>query len=243
MKFYNYNLIGSPTSNVVSNFSHTDSEHLLTKNKEKIKDWVYNNIQIEYSYNENGHRCKALKDIDLDNYILFVGCSNTEGIGLKLEHTFPYIVSSKLSSDYYNLGIGSTGIDVMEYNLFTWLKNVHAKPKFIVVQWTDYSRFLSKNLDYETFLPCGAWLEDTYVKRFITDAEITNHNKARKFIFENLLKYAILDIPIIRIQHSALKYYDEKTLFWPRADQARDLIHPGIKSNEYIANLILENLR
>jgi DNA polymerase III alpha subunit len=60
--------------------------------------------------------CKSInikiEDIDLNNYILFIGCSHTEGIGLELQTTYPYLVSEELKCDYYNLGLGGTGIDV-----------------------------------------------------------------------------------------------------------------------------------
>jgi hypothetical protein len=242
-------LIGS-RHNQTLQFTGSDTKQLFNLNKRK--DWFFNDYDISYSYNDLGHRCKDINNIDLSNYIMFTGCSNTEGIGLKLEHTYPYLVSKKLSCDYYNLAIGSTGLDVLEYNLLTWLQKVDSKPKLVIIQWPDHSRFLSKNPNYESFIPFGRWSASsttigkfsTYtIGRFIVNSETSLHNLARKALTENILFQLIAGIPVITLQQSNLQYYHDKTLFWPNGDLARDLIHPGIKSHEYIANLILENIR
>ena len=47
-------------------------------------------------------------DDDQDNYILFIGCSHTMGVGLELEKTYPHILSEKLKMDYYNLAVPAT---------------------------------------------------------------------------------------------------------------------------------------
>ena len=85
---------------------------------------------LTYSFNNYGHRCKNVEDVDLDNYILFVGCSYTEGMGLYLEDGFPYILSQKLNCDYYNLGLAGSGIDIQLHNLTTWLLKYN-KPKLL----------------------------------------------------------------------------------------------------------------
>ena len=72
------------------------------------------------------------EDIDLDNYILVIGCSQTEGIGLKIEDTYPYLLSKNLNCDYYNLGICGTGIDVLNYNLVTWFTKIKKPPKLLI---------------------------------------------------------------------------------------------------------------
>ena len=103
-KLYEY-LIGNEFSNTTLAYRGLDSEENLHINlASQPNDWYYRNKTITYQYNEYGHRCKSIHDIDLDNYILFAGCSHTEGVGLELETTFPYLVSNQLGNDYYNMG-------------------------------------------------------------------------------------------------------------------------------------------
>ena len=81
-------------------FSGTDTSKIFLENlKTQSNDWYYRSNIISYDRNSNGHRCKNIDEIDLNNYILFIGCSHTEGIGLKLEDTYPYLLSNKLECD------------------------------------------------------------------------------------------------------------------------------------------------
>ena len=101
------------------------------KNCEKMPDdWYYRNVTITYDINRLGFRFKQPEHIDFDNYILFTGCSHTEGVGLELEKSFPYLISTHYKMDYVNLAASGTGIDILEYNLLTWLSK-YKKPKLI----------------------------------------------------------------------------------------------------------------
>jgi hypothetical protein len=96
-----------------SNIVNNDSEFLpLIESEENYKlnllsqpnDWEYRTKQIRYKYNSLGHRSCELHELPKD-YLLFAGCSFTEGIGLKLEDTYSHIVSQQLGLGYYNLGL------------------------------------------------------------------------------------------------------------------------------------------
>jgi hypothetical protein len=243
MNFTIKNLIGSHLTGTF-NYSGSDTKesYLINLKRKKNTNWVYENLDIIYNYNDAGHRCKSVKDLDTENYILFCGCSNTEGIGVRLEDSFPYLVSKELNLDYYNLGVGSTGLDVLEYNLFTWLKNVNNNPKLIVIQWPDHSRFIGLRPNYDTFLPYGNWSSDKYIKNFISASEITYHNNARKFITENLIRQSISNLNVIRVQYQGLQQYDYNSIYWRYEDKGRDLVHPGIKSHAALAKIILQAL-
>lgn len=244
MNFKEFDFIGHEKDNVTLKFMSSDTEQLFARNvKGQKEDWIYKSCQIDYNINELGHRCKSLSNLNLENYILFLGCSNTMGIGLPLEQSFPYIVSQTLNCDYYNCSVAGTGIDVIEYNLLIWLSQIKKKPKKIIIQYPDHSRFISKNIKLENLLPYGPWETEKNITKFLINAERTYHNHARKFYIENLVKHVVSDdIQVIKIQQSALKHYDTNALFWIRGDKARDLIHPGVKSHESIAKLLIENI-
>lgn len=237
-----HGFIGSSTYNTKLDFASSDTfekyqSHLLSQ----PDDWYYRNQSIEYSYNENGHRSKSIKDIDFDNYILFTGCSHTEGIGIELSKTYAYLLANSLEKDYYNLAVGGTGIDVIEYNLLYWFTKYKKKPKFVVVQWPDHSRFLSLYPGYESFIPNGSWVTDDNHKKFVVASEISGFFNARKHISYRLIKN-VIDVPIIGVYLGSLSLYDSLGIPIRRMDHARDLQHSGIKTNNDVANRLLDHI-
>jgi len=234
--------IGFETANQTISFTGGDEESLFLENlKTQPNDWFYKDLEISYTFNNNGHRCKNIEDIDLDNYLLFTGCSHTEGVGLRLEDTFPYKVSKALNCDYYNLAMGGTGIDVLEYNLVTWLSKIKKKPKHIIVQWPDHSRFSALFPGYENLLQSGTWSDDPNTLRFIASAEESGFFQARKMVSYSMIQNMV-DIPILDVQFASLEIWSNACVWLKRIDLARDLCHSGIKSHEDITEKILKHI-
>lgn len=195
---------------------------------------------IEYKLNSLGHRCKDLSEINLDEYILFAGCSNTFGIGLDLENTYPYLVSKKLNCDYYNLSISGTGIDVLEYNLLTWFLTIKQKPKALIVQWPDHSRFLNISSD-NMFTPMGSWSPDPDATKFIlTNEELGIAYSRKLFAVTNIFNMS--QCPALTFVVSGTVPYTRYDNFLVREDLASDQLHPGIKSNVTNAEIVLKLL-
>jgi hypothetical protein len=142
LQLYSNQLIGYNPHFKYEIFSGTDTEELYKKNlKNNPIDWYYRDVNITYERNSCGHRCKEIEEVDFDNYILAVGCSFTEGVGLEVDKTYVSVLAEILKCDYYNLGVGGSGIDVMFHNLFVWLASQPKKPKLIIVQWPSAERF------------------------------------------------------------------------------------------------------
>jgi hypothetical protein len=128
-------------SSVTTEYAHTDNEELYLKNKKRFgKSWYYYDNPIKYNINSMGYRMPEFDKINWDNYILFLGCSFTVGIGLHLENTFPYIVSKKLNCDYVNGAIGGSSPDFAVNNLIHFLNRAEKLPKSVVITWPDTSR-------------------------------------------------------------------------------------------------------
>jgi hypothetical protein len=66
-----------------------DEKKFIDNLRKNSDDWYYRDKIISYKRNSLGHRCNDADKIDLNNYILFTGCSHTEGVGLELEKTYP----------------------------------------------------------------------------------------------------------------------------------------------------------
>ena len=230
------------------NFHGSDSKELFEHNlKIQPVNWYYRTHEITYIHNSNGHRCREIKDIDLNNYILFAGCSHTEGTGLELEKTYPYILSKKMNCDYYNLGLGGTGIDVLTYNIVTWFSKIKKLPKLLIVQWQRESRItikdFSNNIDTNNWNAYGAWSADKNesVGIFLSYANSINFFKTTHFLSRNII-YNIANCPIIELNVHRMgntKQHIEGELTLEQIDSARDVkghlgLLSGLKNSEML---------
>lgn len=228
--------------NISTEYVPGDNLEMFIKNCEKMpEDWYYRHVKVNYSYNRLGFRFKQPEDIDLDNYILFTGCSHAEGIGLELEKSFPYLISNYFNMDYVNLAVSGTGIDILEYNLFTWLYKFQKKPKLVVVQYPDHSRFIAKYPGYDHLIESGSWKDNEHGKRFIVLAEELGVFNARKFLINTNIKNNV-GVPIVSINFSSLALYDSNALTLRRIDKARDLLHAGIMSHTEVTKLVIDRI-
>lgn len=235
--------LGLEKQNNTVYFTGGDELELFERNSKKMpSDWLYHTEEITYAYNNLGHRCNNVDEINLDDYLLFTGCSHTEGIGLKLEKTYPYLTAKELECDYYNLSMAGTGFDVLEYNLIMWLSKIKKKPKAVVIQWPDHSRFVSLYPGYNNLIQSGRWMTDVNITRFMAISEELGVVHARKQITRNLLKN-IIDVPLIEINFTQHSGYSNDSLWLKLVDYARDLCHSGIKSHENATKSLTEHIR
>jgi hypothetical protein len=241
MKIYN-DFIGNDDSNTTLKFIPGDGETQFKENASKQSDdWYYHNIDITYSFNNLGYRCSDFDKIDQNNYILFTGCSHTMGVGLELEKTYPYLLSKQLGMDYYNLSIPASGMDMVEYNLLSWLFKVPKKPKLIVIQWPDHSRFVEYDSTHNHVLCRGSWQTDPKYISFITNSEDIGLANARKAMTYNLLQNNI-KIPMVTLNFGSQQGYGIYDLTMPRIDRARDLSHAGIKSHATFTETLINHI-
>jgi len=235
--------LGVEAAGTICKFTGGDSEEDYIINLEKQPDdWIYRTLEITYQYNNRGHRCKDIEDINLDNYILFTGCSHTEGVGVRLEDSYPFIVSNELNYDYYNLSMSGTGVDVVEYNLLIWLSKVIKKPKYIFVQWPDHSRFVASYPGYSQLINHGTWADDLTTQKFIASSEYTGLVHARKQISYKMIK-EIAGVPVIDVHFSSLAPYASDCIWLKKIDLGRDMLHTGIKSHQSIAKEMISYIQ
>lgn len=119
---------------------------------------------------------------------------------------------------YYNLAVPGSGIDLLAYNLTTFLKL--KKPKYIVVQWPELARTYREH--NSNVMVYGNWSTD-YLFRDMLKTDAFEH-------FGDLLKTIIRNtIDVIEIDVECVDY-------------GRDLKHPGINSHYSAAESILSRL-
>jgi hypothetical protein len=195
---------------------------------------------IIYKYNNLGHRCKNVEDIDLENYILFAGCSHTEGEGLHIEHTYPYLTAKELGKDYYNLGIRASGFDVLFYNVMSWLA-LYPKPKLIVIQYPDPSRFAIPAEPASLIIPMGPWRKREGDVDFLLQAEELGLFSIRNFCHNQLLNHYI-KVPLVKLVFGGTKSFDSEAIRIEKLDHAVDNMHYGTDTHMMCADTILGQL-
>jgi hypothetical protein len=242
MQLYSNNLIGHHPSNQNQLFSGSDNEESYKQNlKTKPIDWYYRTANISYNRNSFGHRCKEVSEVDLDNYILFAGCSFTEGYGLEIEKTYPYIVSNLFNCDYYNLAVGGIGNDAVFHNIFVWLCSQQKKPKAIVLQWPYTERCITiaedsseMTVDRDTrIITIAPTNSDPIHQKFISISDEINYFKTVELLNKQKINHLRNEfkIPIIEIRlRDEITFYDENIVFFLNIDYARDN-HYGMESH------------
>jgi hypothetical protein len=99
-----------------------------------IKDMSYttaprkeaDSVEINYNFNSYGYRCNEFNNQE----ILILGCSHTEGHGLPVELTWPYLLSKTMNQDYINLAKGGEGAQAQVTKAFQFFKEFY-NPKYI----------------------------------------------------------------------------------------------------------------
>jgi hypothetical protein len=147
-------------------------------------------------FNSHGHRCKELKDLNLHNYFLFAGDNVSLGLGTAIEETYPYLVSQKLKTDYYNLSIFNGGLDALRYNLITWFTLIQPKPKAVVVSCEFLNSLLVSDQNYSQYNYCD--LADENVGELLDAGNITGFFNARHILADKQLNN-LIKVPIYQI--------------------------------------------
>lgn len=239
MKIYQSGFIGHEDANTCTAWEPGSYETFLKNLKEMPDDWYFRNVDITYKLNSLGHRSKEIEEVDLNNYILFIGCSHTEGMGMELEKTYPYLLSKELNCDYYNLSLCGTGIDVVLHNLTIWFSTIAKKPKALIIQWPDFTRTItgSSDTNLETR---GLWQQNEDYSRFVDLGIGLQWFDAKKIMAHYIVK--AFNVPTVYFGLHKVIPFNDDTIIEPIIDYARDLGHPGIKSHERFAESIHDYL-
>lgn len=220
-------------------FSGSDTlENYRAKLKVKPADWYYRDVEISYIRNSIGHRCKDVSQLDFDNYIMFAGCSHTEGIGLELEKTYPYLLSEKLKCDYYNIAIGGAGLDTVMHNLTVWL-NTYKKPKLLVLQWPHLLRSLI--VDSTDQVKSISIHDDTYKNFLLVGDEIKYFQSIALLEKIKIDSFGLKTCHVTGNDSNVTNIGITKSAKFIELDQARDN-HNGIMSHAMLAEKLYQQI-
>jgi len=213
----------------------TDLEKLyqknLIKNRSQLEQYNWIDRPITYKFNSHGFRADEF-DSPSSN-VVFLGCSHTLGVGLPVESTWPYIVSSKLKLKNYNLGVGGSSNDTAFRLAYYLIKKL--QPALVIFLSTERTRselHIDEDQTYDLSVwPIGFPMLDNFTKNWHSNDTNSNMN-----YFKN-----ILAIKQLCNEHN-IKYVQEEVVSIRAVDKARDLQHHGEKTNLGIASMFLNKL-
>jgi hypothetical protein len=232
----NYNSYYKDLANKKLYWLPMDTRELYEKNLQEKYELLKTNNWIDrvfsYKFNSHGFRCEEFTE---DPTIMFLGCSNTCGIGLPIDNIWPEMVSKNLNMRCANLGMGGASNDTTFRMCHGWIDNIN--PKIVILNCPPTPRLELARFNKYDFLSINQTSNSKYIDEFVK-TWITDENN----IYFNQLKN-VLAIENLCIQNNIkfLKFsYLEFNSFFE--DYARDLTHLGVKSNSNFAEHVLSKI-
>jgi len=214
------------------NIANKEKKQLLEMNS-----WL--NKEITYTFNEYGYRCDSF---DQFCEVLFVGCSQTIGIGLSLDVLWASRVAKQLDIPYHNIACGGADWQHTAQRLCYWLPIL--KPKTVVLKEPPAERF-------------NWWYQETVVSTCEFDQEELINckvNESRPLIDiiddsnSKWYRYSMLSLIKQLCQNNNTKLIVKPTgrLNYQadyKKDLARDLSHFGKVEQDYSLKYTLDKIK
>lgn len=229
-------------------FWGSDSKEEYIKNKKYIPkrhswhDWTTK--QITYTVNSQHYRAPEWSDVNWDNSILVLGCSQVFGTGLDDSQTITHNMKHSLESiDVINLGVPGASPFFQWINT-TILVNKNIKPKAVVYVWTYCNRITVLTSSLKT-LNSGPWnmMNEPLSRGWNTH---TGHSVeyVRHAIDSTTQQWNSASCPVLHftICEESAKNIGSLEYLIPLGDTARDRQHVGPETAIHWANIICNKL-
>jgi hypothetical protein len=217
----------------------SDSESQYNKNcldpiqlRKLQKQGWYECNDLVYSFNSQGFRDD---EFDQRPATLALGCSFTQGTGLKVNQCWPRQLENLLQKKVWNLGVSGMSLDTCYRLLEYWITHLNVDSVFCAVPPIDrFEVFIGQ---WESFLPSDPddqifnWLED-YYKKYLSYSENSELNRRKNI-------HAMRDICS---QHQVSFYVNYLNNFHCDTD-ARDLMHQGPPAHAKLAQDFFEQIK
>ena len=231
----NPNLFDSTIVDVVKwNGSDNEANYLAHGNKK------YSKTDITYEETLYGFRSSSTEIFnDKLSTIACFGCSNTVGVGLPWEETWPYLLKQKLNSKYNvkNYGQGGGSCDLISRLVYNYL--LTNKPKIICCLLPSINRseiFLYNKLVLDlislkknvAFLKSMCSLNGIPLYILTVDTTILIYSQTRPFVIDKKTSAEVL-----KTLTSSLN---------EKSERARDGLHYGTKIQDYFASYFSDKI-
>jgi hypothetical protein len=183
------------------------------------------NIPISYKFNKNGFRTYNF-ELDCKEINIALGCSQTLGVGLPVEMTWPFLIERETNTKTFNLGLGGASSDTVA-RLLTNISGLFDIAN-VYILWPSDCRFENYiENDIVEILPNRAALEQVWY--------MNQSNSQQRFYKNQVIVHNLQRLHNFKLHEL---HYD--TTNWRiRGDLARDQIHSGYKSNLNLVKLFL----
>jgi len=124
-----------------SQHKYYDFFKFAKENNISEKDWPYYELEEDfYVYNSMGYRTYEFSDLETETFDIAIGCSFTEGIGIRSNEIWVHHLENKLNNKIINLGKGGGSAKYVKHTLFAWVMSNRKLPKRIFILWTEPTR-------------------------------------------------------------------------------------------------------
>lgn len=218
------------------NWLATDSEERFQQNSKfrlkELKFFGWLDKKITYKFNSHGFRCDEFSDQDS---IMFLGGSDTLGLGLPLEESWSWLIANKLNLKFVNLGLDGGSADTAFRMCLGYIDKV--KPKIVVYNRPPMSRLelIYKNRPVSVCLTgYSEYSDNEYIQNFLLDETNIALNYEK-----NLLAMRMLCLER-NIKFVYFNNFEDEITSLSKTDYARDLIHYGTIHNSEFFNYAIE---
>jgi hypothetical protein len=213
-----------------------------------------NTGKCQYTYNELGFRGDSIHKEGFK--IMSIGCSNTEGVGVNYDETWPAEFSRYIpESVNLNFGTGGRSNDYISRCLITFYDLI--KPDLVLIMYTQPARreIVTQTNNIEPFSPVSSWgyLKDTEdgkkTHRYLLDLQNDNEDFVNWYKNHLLIKYFLeikkanwlwngwMGIPRDYIEFN--RFDGEYGTF---IDKGSDGVHPGPLHNRMYASKLIRHM-
>lgn len=131
-----------------SKFTGTFEIDLHEKTLQKAKElgisnsvWPYYELEDDfYILNSYGYRTDEFDTYEDDKFDIVIGCSFTEGVGLRKQEMWVHHYEQRMNTRTVNLGKGGNSNKNIKNTLLSWYLSGRAKPKRVLLNWTEATR-------------------------------------------------------------------------------------------------------
>jgi len=219
------------------------------KNRKRLENNGWARDSISYTFNKDGFRSEEF-NYEPDNSVLFLGCSLTIGIGMRLEDTWAYKVANALGLRRYNLGVGGGGPDMCFRLAYHWIPRL--RPKYVVMLTPSAERLeIVMDKHIMKYLPSNVIHENAFYRDWLSHPANADMNRLKSVMGVKTICNDI-SIPLVEIPvENCWGRRENKQPGIPDIIQSeglvkeigRDLMHPGGPWHDQVANCILDELR
>ena len=173
--------------------------------KHEIKLGTKEDLTFTYKYNSRGFRSDEFKKDHDGKHILFAGCSETEGVGTKLDNLWAYRVYEKIKdsekcSGFFNIGIRALTVDLIMGQILAYIED-YGKPDVLFINYPDFFRYYKWDEENEHWV-ARIGLESAVAynpldKFFLKDFKSAVINEENSILIKDLLNEEIIQKAMI----------------------------------------------